>query len=159
MQFFRFWISSCDERGTLPQCRAAKLTAKSFFDHVENHVSKRFKCGECDRGYSSRRCLDEHVHREHGEGRGVFHHCQFSNCDFKSRFAPLRGLICSYCLISLIFPLQVQTGGCPAQEGKARRPESEIGAGCQVQVRNGGRGGDLSLLQEEVQALAIPQRA
>ena len=95
MHFYSFWISSFGERGPLTQSRAAKLTAKSFFDHVENHVSKRFKCGECDRGYSSKRNLDEHVHREHGEGRGVFHHCQFSNCDFKSRFASLCALICS----------------------------------------------------------------
>ncbi len=65
-------------------CRAAKLPSRQFFAHVENHVSKRFKCPHCSRGYAHKHLLDVHVEKDHGSGQVLFR-CDCENCGFATK--------------------------------------------------------------------------
>jgi len=68
------------------QCFASKLTAKKLFAHLENHISKKFKCTQCDKGYSYKNLLIEHEYRIHGEGKDERFGCPYENCDYEARY-------------------------------------------------------------------------
>jgi hypothetical protein len=45
-------------------CKASKLSgAKKLFDHLENHVEKKFACSVCQKGFSYQHLLDAHLHK------------------------------------------------------------------------------------------------
>ena len=65
------------------KCSASKLSAKKFFEHTHNHISKKFTCEHCNKGFSQQRFLDHHVFVEHGKGKGQRYHCLYENCNFE----------------------------------------------------------------------------
>ena len=65
------------------KCSASKLSAKKFFEHTHNHISKKFACETCNKGFSQQRFLDQHFFVEHGKGKGQRFHCQYENCNFE----------------------------------------------------------------------------
>jgi len=67
-------------------CYASKLTAKKLFTHLENHVAKKFKCSQCDKGYSYKNLLIEHEYKIHGEGKDERFGCPYENCDYEARY-------------------------------------------------------------------------
>ena len=68
-------------------CKASKLSGtKKFFDHVENHVTKKFSCDSCQKGFSYQHILDEHIHKVHGEGQNERLRCAFLDCDFETKY-------------------------------------------------------------------------
>lgn len=78
------WYKCC-------QCSASRLSAKSFLDHVSNHVSKRFKCHICAKGYSHQHLLDEHLLIKHtplSDHEKVDLRCPKADCDFQTDYRP-----------------------------------------------------------------------
>ena len=78
-----------NHRGNLYKCchcMASKLSAKKFFLHMENHVSKKHVCGICNKGYSYKHLLDEHHYKEHGEGQDVRYPCEWEGCDYSAKY-------------------------------------------------------------------------
>ena len=63
------------------KCSASKLSAKRFFDHVENHLSKKYKCSDCSKGFSYEHLLTEHKHKEHS---GDYRPLKCERCDFET---------------------------------------------------------------------------
>ena len=53
------------------RCSAAKMNCKKFVEHVQNHIMKKFACDTCGKGFSAQLFLDEHIYREHGEGKNL----------------------------------------------------------------------------------------
>ena len=53
------------------RCSAAKMNCKKFVEHVQNHIMKKFGCDTCGKGFSAQLFLDEHIYREHGEGKNL----------------------------------------------------------------------------------------
>ena len=68
------------------KCSASKLSAKKFIEHTSNHISKKFACSFCQKGFSQQRFLDKHVHVEHGEGKIERFHCHYDHCNFDAKF-------------------------------------------------------------------------
>ena len=68
------------------KCSASKLSAKKFFEHTQNHISKKFTCSICQKGFSQQRILDNHVYMEHGEGKGQRFHCNYEHCNFDAKY-------------------------------------------------------------------------
>jgi len=68
------------------KCSASKLSAKKFFEHTHNHISKKFACETCNKGFSQQRFLDQHFFVEHGKGKGQRFHCQYENCNFEAKY-------------------------------------------------------------------------
>ena len=78
-----------NHRGNLYKCchcMASKLSAKKFFLHMENHVSKKHVCDICNKGYSYKHLLNEHHYKEHGEGQDVRYPCEFEGCDYSAKY-------------------------------------------------------------------------
>ena len=67
-------------------CVASKLSAKKFFVHMENHVSKKHVCDICNKGYSYKHLLNEHIWKEHGEGQSVRFNCTWEGCDYSAKY-------------------------------------------------------------------------
>ena len=67
-------------------CAAAKLSAKKFFLHMENHVSKKHVCDICNKGYSYKHLLNEHTWKEHGEGKDIRYPCNWEGCDYSAKY-------------------------------------------------------------------------
>ena len=78
-----------NHRGNLYKCchcMASKLSAKKFFLHMENHVSKKHVCQICGKGYSYKHLLNEHHFKEHGEGQDVRFPCAWEGCDYTAKY-------------------------------------------------------------------------
>jgi len=78
-----------NHRGNLYKCchcAASKLSAKKFFIHMENHVSKKHVCIVCGKGYSYKHLLNEHTWKEHGEGQHVRYPCNWDGCDYSAKY-------------------------------------------------------------------------
>ncbi|TRY61650.1 hypothetical protein TCAL_07442 [Tigriopus californicus] len=79
------WYKCC-------QCSASRLSAKNFRDHVSNHVSKRFKCHICTKGYAHQHLLDEHLRVKHSQltadHEKVDLHCPKPDCHFQTDYRP-----------------------------------------------------------------------
>lgn len=69
------------------RCSASKMSAKRFSEHTQNHITKKFVCQTCHKGYSQKKFLDHHVYVEHGEGKGQRFHCNYENCNFEAKYA------------------------------------------------------------------------
>ena len=67
-------------------CAASKLSAKKFFLHMENHVSKKHVCDICNKGYSYKHLLNEHHWKEHGEGQKIRYPCNWEGCDYTAKY-------------------------------------------------------------------------
>ena len=68
------------------RCTASKLTAKKFLEHTHNHITKRFSCDICRKGFSQKRFLDRHIFIMHGEGQNQRFHCHFEHCNFEAKY-------------------------------------------------------------------------
>ena len=67
-------------------CAASKLSAKKFFLHMENHVSKKHVCSICNKGYSYKHLLNEHTWKEHGDGQNIRFPCNWEGCDYSAKY-------------------------------------------------------------------------
>ena len=52
---------------------------------MQNHIEKQFKCESCGKGYSAQLFLDDHIYREHGEGKDVMYKCTMKDCRFETK--------------------------------------------------------------------------
>ena len=78
-----------NHRGNLYKCchcAASKLSAKKFFTHLENHVTKKHMCTACGKGYSYKHLLNEHTWKEHGEGQHIRFPCSWEGCDYTAKY-------------------------------------------------------------------------
>jgi len=83
------WPNGVKLKGNLYKCchcAAAKLNSKKFFIHTENHVAKKFVCDICQKGYSYKHLLQEHVWKEHGEGQHIRFTCSWTGCDYSAKY-------------------------------------------------------------------------
>jgi len=67
------------------KCSASNLSAKSFFQHVENHLDEKFPCGKCETAFASQYLLDKHNKDLHISSVKITFNCLYDGCDYRAK--------------------------------------------------------------------------
>ena len=58
----------------------------TLFVHFGNHVSKKWICLDCGKGFSYNHLLDTQTWKEHEEGQHIRHFCNWQGCEYSPKY-------------------------------------------------------------------------